>query len=179
MVITKNKVVSLDYTLKDMNDEVIDMSGPEPLVYLHGHGNIISGLEKTLEGKTAGESFKVTIPAADAYGEREENAVITLPRSSFGGINNLSEGMELEAQFPEGSQIIRVIKITETEVTVDGNHPMAGMDLNFDVIIREVRDATEEEITHGHIHHSHENCCDCGADNGCKTDDDCKDGCCG
>ena len=167
MTITKNKVISFDYTLKSMDDEVIDISGKAPLVYLHGHENIIPGLEKALEGKAAGDSFKVTIPAAEAYGEWDPMLVTGVPRSSFDGVKDLAEGLELEAEFPEGSQIVKVIKVAETEVTVDGNHPLAGMDLNFEVTIRDIRDATEEEIACGHVHHEHGNC------------DTCEGGCCG
>jgi len=185
MTVTKNKVVSFDYTLKDTNDEVLDISGAEPMVYLHGHENIISGLEKALEGKTAGDSFKVMVHAAEAYGEWDGNLSTKVPRSSFDGVKELAEGMQFEAQFPNGSQVVTVTKITDNEITVDANHPLAGMDLNFDVVVREIRDATEEEIAHGHLHHEHENCngChaddDCHADTGCHDDDCCADeGCC-
>jgi len=179
MTITKNKIVSFDYTLRDTNDEVLDISGTDPMVYLHGHENIISGLEKALEGKKAGDSFKVQIPAAEAYGEWDGNLNTTVLRSSFDGVKELAEGMQFEAQFPGGNQIVTVTKITENEVTVDGNHPLAGMDLNFDVVIREIRDATEEEIAHGHLHHEHEGCTGCHGDDGCHADDNCdSDSCC-
>ena len=181
MNITKDKVVSFNYTLRDMDDEVLDISGSEPLVYLHGHENIIPGLEKALEGKSAGETFKVTVPAAEAYGEWEENLNITVPRSSFDGIKELAEGMQFEAQFPNGSQIVTVTKLSGDEVTVDGNHPFAGMDLNFEIDIREIRDATEEELACGHIHHEH-GCCNgchtCDSDDDCHSDGDGCGGCC-
>ena len=161
MRITKNKVASFDYTLRDINDEVIDISGPFPLAYLHGYENIIPGLEKALEGKAAGDSFKLTIPAAEAYGEWDGNVVTTVPRGSFDGVEGLAEGLELEAQFPNGSQIVRVVKVTEKEVTVDANHPLAGMDLSFEILIKEIRDATEDEISCGHVHHEHHGHCGC------------------
>jgi len=157
MEITKNKVVSFDYTLRGMDNEVIDISGAAPLVYLHGYGNIIPGLEKAMEGKKAGASFKLTVPAVEAYGEWDQMLVTTVPRSVFDGAEKLEEGMEFEAQFPEGSQIVKIIKVTDAEVTLDGNHSLAGMDLNFEITIREIRDASEEEITHGHAH-GHEGC---------------------
>jgi len=190
MTIAKNKVVSFDYTLRDMDDEVMDMSGPEPLVYLHGYNNIIGGLEKALEGRTPGDNFKITIPAAEAYGEWDESIMITVPRSNLSGVEKLEEGMELEAQFSNGSQIVKITKITDTEVTLDGNHPLAGMDLNFEINIKEIRDATKEEIARGDIHHEHEHCdgckaCGenkagdgCNADAGCGTDTGCSGGCC-
>ena len=174
MTITKNKVVSFDYIMKDMNNETLDISGSGPMVYLHGNENIIPGLEKAMEGKTAGDSFKVTVPAAQAYGEWDQMLVVGVPRSSFEGMDELAEGLEIEAQFPDGAHIVKVTKITEDEVTVDGNHPLAGMDLNFDITIRDIRDATEEEINCGHIHHHHGSCCGC-ADDGCED----SGGCCG
>jgi len=179
MTITKNKVVSIDYVLKGPDGEVIDMSGSEPLEYLHGHGNIIPGLEKALEGKDRGDSFKVNVPASEAYGEWDNDIVVNVPRSSFGGVEELEEGMELTAQFPNGSQIVRIIKVTENEVTLDANHPLAGMDLEFEINVREVRDATEEEIACGHVHgeegscggcHGGEECCGSG---GCNCGDGC------
>jgi FKBP-type peptidyl-prolyl cis-trans isomerase SlyD len=167
MKIAQNKVVSFDYVLKDTNDEILDISGAAPMVYLHGHKNIIPGLENALEGKSAGESFKVTIPAKEAYGEWDQNLVTSVPRSSFDGVKELEEGMEFEAQFPDGAQIVKVIKVTETEVTVDGNHPLAGTDLKFELTIREIRDASQEEIACGHVHHEHGDCDGCGAGDGC------------
>jgi len=179
MTITKNKIVSFDYALRDTNNEVLDISGSDPMVYLHGHENIISGLENALEGKKVGDSFKVLIPAAEAYGEWNDKLSTTVPRSSFDGVKELAEGMQFEARFPNGNQIVTVTKITENEITVDGNHPLAGMDLNFDIVIREIRDATEEEIAHGHLHHGHGNCDSCHPDDGCHSDDCCEnDGCC-
>ena len=172
MTITKDKVASFDYTLRDLNDEVLDISGPAPLVYLHGYENIIPGLEKALEGKIAGDSFAVTVPAAEGYGEWDGSIVTTVPRSSFNGVEELAEGMEFEAQFPNGSQIVKIIKVTENEVTVDANHPLAGVDLRFEIIVRDVRDATEGEITCGHVHREQG---DCGT---CEAGDNCGGSCC-
>ena len=177
MIITKDKIVSFNYTLRGTDNEVMDMSGTDPLVYLHGHENIIPGLEKAMEGKTVGDKFNVSIPAAEAYGEWDENLITDVPRSSFEGIKELAEGMQFEAQFPNGSHIVTVTKITESIVTVDGNHPLAGEDLNFDVDITEIRDATDEEIAHGHPHYEHEGCDGCHEDDECHAGDDCG-GCC-
>jgi FKBP-type peptidyl-prolyl cis-trans isomerase SlyD len=165
LTITKNKVVSFDYTLKNIHNEVIDTSESGPLVYLHGYGNLIPGLEKAIEGKAEADSFKITVPAAEAYGDRTDDMITTISRSNFPDVPNLTEGMEFAAQFPDGNQIVKVIKVTDKEVTVDGNHPLAGMDLSFEITIREIRDATEEEIAHGDIHHHQD--CDCGADDSC------------
>lgn len=173
MKIIKNKVVSFDYTLRGMDGEVIDISGNKPMVYLHGHNNLIPGLEKALEGKAEGDKFKVSVSVEEAYGEWDQDMVTTVSRSNFDGINELAEGMEFAAQFANGSQIVKVIKVTDDEVTLDGNHPLAGMDLNFEVKIIEIRDATEEEIARGGLEYHSENCDVCGTGDGCEAD-----GCC-
>ena len=158
MTIKKNKVVSFDYTLKSTNNEVLDTSASAPLVYLHGHKNLIPGLEKAMEGKAAGDSFRIMVPASEAYGEWDHDMVTTVARENFDEVENLEEGMELAARFPNGSQIVKVIKITDKEVTVDGNHPLAGMDLNFEVKVCEIRDATEKEIADGGVYQPSCNC---------------------
>jgi FKBP-type peptidyl-prolyl cis-trans isomerase SlyD len=159
MNVEKNRVVSIDYTLTDDNNQVIDSSsGSEPLEYLHGHGAIIPGLERALEGKTAGDRITVTVPAADAYGEQDEHLVMRVPRAHFEGMESIETGMQFEAQTPDGYRVVTVTKVEDKDVTVDGNHPLAGMDLNFDVTIASVREAKPEELSHGHVHshgHSH------------------------
>ena len=153
MKIAKNKVVSIDYTLTDAKGSVLDKSSKgRPLHYIQGAGNIIPGLEKALEGKGAGETLKAQIAHKDAYGPRDESLMQVLPKTDFGEISDLKVGMELEAESDEGVRIITVTKIEGDQVTVDGNHPLAGMDLTFDVNVVEVRDATEEEFSHGHVH---------------------------
>lgn len=153
MKIAKNKVVSIDYTLTDAKGSVLDKSSKgRPLFYIQGAGNIIPGLEKALEGKAAGESLKAQIPHAEAYGTRDEALMQVLPKSDFGEIRDLKVGMELEAESDEGVRIITVVKIDNDQVTVDGNHPLAGVDLTFDVKVVEVRDASAEELAHGHVH---------------------------
>ncbi len=153
MKIAKHKVVSIDYTLTDPKGEILDQSGKgQPLQYIHGIGNLIPGLEKALEGKGAGDALKAQIPHAEGYGVRDEELVQTLPKDNFGEIKDLREGMELEAESEDGVRIITVIGVTEDEVVVDGNHPLAGVDLTFDVTIIEVRDASPDELSHGHAH---------------------------
>jgi FKBP-type peptidyl-prolyl cis-trans isomerase SlyD len=152
MQIANQRVVTIDYTLTDEKGEVLDSSkGQEPLTYLHGGGNIIPGLESALEGKAAGDALKVTVPAAEGYGERDEELVQDVPREQFPG-EQIEVGMRFHAQSSDGSQVVTVVAVDDRKVTVDGNHPLAGMNLAFDVKVLEVRDATADEIAHGHIH---------------------------
>lgn len=151
--VASQKVVSIDYTLKNNDGQVLDSSnGREPLCYLHGCGNIIPGLEKALEGKQAGEELTVTIEPADAYGERDERMVQQIPKEQFAGIPDLQVGQQVRGQTAEGSHVLTVVDIGDEAVTVDANHQLAGETLNFDVKVVEVRDATAEELEHGHAH---------------------------
>ncbi|MRH77878.1 peptidylprolyl isomerase [Spiribacter sp. C176] len=153
MQIAKNAVVAIDYTLHDTEGEVIDSSPEgEPLRYLHGAGNIIPGLENALEGKTAGEDLEVTIAPADAYGERDDRLTQDVPRSMFEGVEDIKAGMRFQAQTESGPQVVTVAAVTGDQVTVDANHPLAGETLKFTVRIADVREASEEEISHGHVH---------------------------
>lgn len=152
MNIAKDNVGIIEYVLTDTDGEEIDASNGNPLAYLHGHSNLIPGLEAELEGKTVGDKFKATIPAADAYGERIEALVQTVPNSMFQGVEELEIGMRFEAQSEQGMHSVEVTHIDGDDVTVDGNHPLAGMELTFDVEIIGVRAATDEEIEHGHAH---------------------------
>lgn len=153
LMIGKNSVVAINYTLTNDAGEVMDSSeGREPLTYLHGAHNLIPGLEQQLEGKTAGASFKATIAPADGYGESDPAMIQTLPRDMFRGVDNIEVGMGFTAQGPQGQQHIVVTAINGDEVTVDGNHPMAGKTLHFAVEVISVREATAEEIDHGHVH---------------------------
>jgi len=153
MQITKNSVVSMHYTLTNNSGEVIDTNqGRDPLTYIHGTGSIIVGLENALEGKAAGDQIKVTIPPQHAYGEVNPALLQGVPRSAFQGISEIKEGMQFQAQGPQGMQIVRVVKIEPETITVDANHPLAGQTLNFDVKIAEVRAAKAEELSHGHVH---------------------------
>lgn len=153
MVVAKNMVVEMDYTLRGPDGQVIDSSeGKAPLPYLHGASNIIPGLEKQLEGKRVGDNVKVTVPAKEGYGERDPQMVQSVPRSNFQGVENIAPGMQFQARTAEGARIVTVMAVDDKEVTVDANHPLAGVDLSFDVTIRGIRAATTEEEQHGHVH---------------------------
>lgn len=153
MQVADNMAVSIHYTLTNDDGEVLDSSiGDEALVYLHGGGNIISGLEKALHGKVAGDKFNVRIPAEDAYGELMEEMVQVISRDMFEGIDNIEVGMQFHADVSSGSGVVTVVNIEDDDITIDGNHPLAGLALTFDVEVIDVRAATEEEAAHGHIH---------------------------
>ena len=153
MAIEKDKVVSIDYTLTSETGQVLDSSqGREPLAYLHGAGNIIPGLENALEGKAEGEQVKVQIPPDQAYGPKDERLVQQVPRTAFQGVQQIAAGMQFQANTQQGPRIITVVGVEGDQVTIDANHPLAGATLNFDVTVREIRDASEEEKTHGHAH---------------------------
>ncbi len=155
MRIAKNTVVAIDYTLTDDEGRTVDSSeGREPLSYLHGSGGIIPGLERELEGKAVGDQLQVTVAPADAYGERNESLRQKLPRDQFGGIAELSVGMQFRVDSDNGPMVITIVEVAEEVVTIDANHPLAGVNLNFDVTVREIRDATADEIEHGHVHDS-------------------------
>jgi FKBP-type peptidyl-prolyl cis-trans isomerase SlyD len=152
MIISENAAVLFHYTLTDEGGNQLDSSkGKDPLAYLHGHKNIIPGLEQEMEGKQAGDVMVVTIAPADAYGERQEQMVQEVPRKTFQA-DDIHVGMRFEAQTPNGPLTVVVTGVTDETVTVDGNHPLAGKELTFDVRIDSVREATEEELTHGHVH---------------------------
>jgi FKBP-type peptidyl-prolyl cis-trans isomerase SlyD len=160
MQITKNSVASIEYELTNDDGEVIDTSKDrEPLAYLHGAGNIVPGLESELEGKTTGDAFKVRITPQDGYGERMEEMVQDVPRSQFPPDADIKSGMQFQAQGPGGIQIVTVVGVEGDQVKLDANHPLAGMHLSFDVKVTDVREATPEELEHGHVHgpggHSH------------------------
>ena len=153
MQLTKDKVATLNYTLKDKDNNVIDQSTDASFTYLHGAKNIIPGLENALEGKQAGDELNVVIEPEDAYGERSLEQIQRVPRNMFPPEADIKEGMQFQAQSPNGAPlIVTVTAIDGDEVVVDGNHPMAGMQLHFDVELVDVRDATEEELEHGHVH---------------------------
>ena len=153
MQISKDKVASIHYTLTNSKGEVLDTSnGREPLSYIQGRNNLITGLEKALEGKTTGDKIHVTIPPEEAYGNRSEELVQSIPREAFGEINDIQPGMEFQMNTESGPIIIRVIEANDSQVLVDGNHPLAGQDLTFDVEVVDVRDASPEELAHGHVH---------------------------
>ena len=153
MKISKQKVVSFDYILTDNDGGVIDSSeGYEPLAYIHGSGFLIPGLENELEGKQAGDAFKVTVAPEDAYGVRDDSLVKDVERDMFGEVENLEAGMQFQAETEDGMEVVTVTAVADDTVTVDGNHPLADVTLNFDVKVVDVRDATAEELDHGHVH---------------------------
>ncbi|MBO1924921.1 peptidylprolyl isomerase [Thiomicrorhabdus sp. 6S3-12] len=152
MNITKDIVGLFEYTLSNDAGETLDASNGNPLAYLHGHGNIIPGLEKQMEGKKVGDKFTAQVPAAEGYGERVEQLVQTVPSAMFQGVEQIEVGMRFEAQSEHGMHSVEVTKIEGENVTVDGNHPLAGVDLTFEIEITGVRAATDEEIEHGHAH---------------------------
>lgn len=153
MSITQDQVVSIHYTLRDDAGEIIDRSAEgEPLVYLHGHGNLIPGLERELAGKNTGDRLQVRIAPADAYGEYDRALVQQVPRRSLKGIGDVRVGMRLQAQTAQGARAFTITGVGGDMVTLDGNHPLAGKSLNFEVEVAGVRPATEEELSHGHVH---------------------------
>lgn len=153
MQIEKHTVVAIDYTLKDDEGTVIDSSdGREPLAYLHGVGSIIPGLEKELEGKSVGDALEVSIPPAEGYGERKEELLQEVDRAQFGDVEDLAPGMQFQVNAETGPLVVTVTDVNEKVVTIDGNHPLAGVNLNFAVTVKEVREATDEEKEHGHAH---------------------------
>ena len=153
MQIEANKVVTLNYTLKDDDGNLIDQSSDGSFKYLHGAGNIIPGLESALAGKSEGDQLSVTVPPEQAYGVRDESRIESVPRNMFPSDIEIQPGQEFHAQGPEGQVIsIVVVAVEGDTVKVDGNHPLAGQSLNFDVQVVGVRDATAEELEHGHVH---------------------------
>lgn len=153
MPIRRDSVVTLHYTLKDEAGEVLESSSPgPPLSYLHGRGQLIPGLERELEGHSAGERLSVKVAPADGYGEYDAALVERVPRRSLKGLASIKVGMKLRASTGSGSRTVTVTRVAGDLVTVDGNHPLAGRSLDFDVEITDVRAATEDELAHGHVH---------------------------
>lgn len=153
MLVAKNKVVLMDYKLEDAQGQLIDSSEGEAFAFIQGSGQIIPGLERSMEGRQAGDNFKVVIPSKEGYGEKDDSLVETIDRSYLAGIKDLTVGMQVEGQDPNGHvKVLTVKEIHDKEVVLDANHPLAGMDLTFTINIMEVREATSEEMAHGHVH---------------------------
>ena len=153
MHIQTNAVVSIDYTLRNDAGNVLDQSKPgSPLCYLHGHHNLISGLEAALEGKQEGDQVAAVIPPEQAYGVVDESLIQTVARQMFQGVDHIEPGMQFQAQTAQGVQVVTVTEVSDDTVTIDGNHALAGETLYFDVTIKEVREASSEELSHGHAH---------------------------
>ena len=154
MNIEDNKVVSFHYTLSDSQGEQIESSRErDPMTYLQGAGSIIPGLEKAMAGKSSGDTFEVTVEPAEAYGERNEDSVQRVSAKHFKQAARLEPGQLVMLQTKQGQQVqATVVKVGRFNVDVDTNHPLAGQSLTFDVEVTEVRDATDEEASHGHVH---------------------------
>ena len=154
MKICENAVVAMHYTLTNTSDEVLDSSeGQDPLTYLHGTGGVIPGLEAALTDKVTGDRFTAVIEPEEAYGIVDPSLVQVVPRSAFAGVESIEAGMRFTASDEQGQQqSVAIAAVNGDEITVDGNHPLAGETLHFEVEVVSVRAATEEEISHGHVH---------------------------
>ena len=154
MRIEKGRVVDLDYSLHLGDGDVVDRSEPgEPLTYLHGEGEIVPGLENALEGLEQGQQRQIVVAPGEGYGDHDPKRVQRVPREAFPPGFVPEVGMELSAQGPDGEEVPFVIQKVEPEaVTIDLNHPLAGKTLHFDITIRAVREATQDELQHGHAH---------------------------
>ena len=155
MKVEEHAVVLIHYVLTNNDKEVLDSSeGQDPLAYLHGTGHLIPGLETQLLGKVAGDKLNVTVQPGDGYGEFNKELVQTVPSDVFEGVESIEPGMQFQTSNEDGSggETITVVSVENDEVTIDGNHPLAGETLHFAVDIIEVREATAEELEHGHVH---------------------------
>ncbi len=153
MKIAENTVVTIDYELKDEDGTVLDSSEGGNFAYLHGANNIIPGLESALTGKSSGDQISVAVSPEQGYGARDESRLQAVPRDMFPSDTDIEVGMQFHAEGPDGQVlVVTVDSIDDDQVTVDGNHPLAGVNLNFEVNIVDVRGATNEEIDHGHVH---------------------------
>jgi FKBP-type peptidyl-prolyl cis-trans isomerase SlyD len=152
--VASGKVVSIHYTLADDEGSVLDSSaGREPLAYLHGAGNIVPGLERELTGKRVGDALKVRVPPEEGYGLHDPRGVRRAPRSAFPPDAHIEAGMEFSVEVEDGRVVpVWIAAVEPDAITVDFNHPLAGVALNFDVTVTAIRDATAEEIAHGHPH---------------------------
>jgi FKBP-type peptidyl-prolyl cis-trans isomerase SlyD len=151
MQIRRNTVCTIEYTVSDTQGRVLDSSGGQPWRYLHGVGGIIPGMERALEGKTAGDDVKATLAPEEAYGPRDPEMVQAIPRENFAGVEKIDVGMRFRAQTPAGPRIVTVVKVDDQAVTVDANHPLAGQTIVVEAKVLEVREAKEDEITHQHV----------------------------
>ena len=153
MEIAADKVVLIHYTLKDDAGSVLDSSaGAEPLAYIQGHGNLVVGLEKALEGKRDGDTLAVSVTPEDGYGKRDDKLIQRVPKRSMQGSGEIKKGMQFQARTDDGIRLFTVTAVVGDMVTLDGNHPLADQTLHFDVEVVSVREATTEELEHGHVH---------------------------
>ena len=153
LTIQKNSVVSIDYTLKNNEGTVIDTSsGRSPLTYMHGSGALIPGMENALEGKSEGDDFSISIEPTEAYGDHDKNLLHKVDRKELEHLPNLETGMEIEVLADNDPMVMTIVEISDEVVVLDGNHPLAGQTLNFSIQVRNIREASAEEISHGHVH---------------------------
>ena len=171
MKVAKDLVVSLAYQVRTEDGVLVDESPVSaPLDYLHGHGSLISGLETALEGHEVGDKFDVAVSADNAYGQYDENLVQRVPKDVFMGVDELQVGMRFLAETDQGPVPVEITAVEDDHVVVDGNHMLAGQNLKFNVEVVAIREATEEELAHGHVHgahdhhHDHDHECGCGHD---------------
>lgn len=159
MQIEKNKVVTLEYTMTNAEGRLLASSDSQgPMLYLHGSNGIIPGLATELEGRSAGESFVVTLPPEKAFGQRDPEKIIPVERKYFTGVEEIKPGMRFHAQGESGMRVVTVVSADENEIVLDANHPWAGLAVTCNIIIRDVRDAKQEEIEHGHACYGDHSC---------------------
>lgn len=156
MPIESNSVVTLHYTLKDNDGKIIDQSDDGSFLYLHGSMSIVPGLEEALTGKAVGDEFSVSIPSEEGYGRKDPKRIQSIPKEMFDNANEIKVGVQFHAQSPDGADIVvTVIEVNNESVVIDGNHALADVDLNFAVKVVAIREASEEEASHGHVHGEH------------------------
>jgi FKBP-type peptidyl-prolyl cis-trans isomerase SlyD len=156
MQIESNSVVTLHYTLKDNDGKIIDQSDDGSFLYMHGAMNIIPGLENALAGKSAGDEISVKVSPEEGYGVKDDARIQEVPKDMFDSADEIQVGVQFHAQGPDGSAVVvTVIEVKDDAVVIDANHALAGVDLNFEVKIVDVREASEEEVAHGHVHGPH------------------------
>jgi len=156
MQIEQNSVVTLHYTLKDNDGNVIDQSDDGSFLYLHGAMNIIPGLENALSGKSAGDEFSVSVSPEEGYGAKDPERIQEVPKEMFDNADEIKPGVQFHAQGPDGNAVVvTVVEVKDEAVVIDANHALAGVELNFEVKIVDVREASEEEMSHGHVHGEH------------------------
>ena len=153
MKVQNNTVVTFDYTLKDFEGNLLDSSSNgDSFAYLHGHGQIIPGLESAMNGRQKGDQFEVVVQPQDAYGNYDEELVAAIPKEQFGPGIEIEPGMQFNAERDGKHYLLTVVEVRDNHIIVDGNHPLAGMVLYFNIEVKDVREATEEEIQHGHVY---------------------------
>jgi len=154
MTVAKDKVVGVIYTLTDDQGNVVDTNkGQDALEFIQGHGMMIPGFEKALEGAIEGQTLSFSVSPEEGYGESNEDFVIEVPRSAFPEDEEVQVGWQVTGTTPDGQmQAFRVLEVSDEKIKLDANHPLAGQNLNFEVEVVALRDATEQELSHGHVH---------------------------